>query len=123
MIEFPIPRREERVPNPKFVQLLKGAKVYLWDGKDMSDLRTHGKYICSAVGMYSVHHDRTVVVNLMHHIGQSLGMSDPTTDTYTKWVSREFGYNSRELAIATPGVQAARLRWLNQLIEEFGGVL
>lgn len=121
--ELPIPPRAEREANPEFVELLKGAKLYLWGGNDMEKLlRTHTKRICSAIDSYGTAHNRAVIASLKDDIYNSISVATQV-NTYTKWVEQQHGYDALELAIETTEVQAARFRWLNQLIEEYGGTV
>lgn len=126
MIELPIPFYEVRVPNPVFVRILIEARKILWDG--VSPCRKYNdRYICYAASEAArcVNIDPAVPKALQDCIAQSLGGAQLALPVFNHWVSTRMSKDAWDefsrLPDAQAQIQAARLRWLNQLIEEFGG--
>lgn len=126
VLELTIPPREEREPNPVFVELLKDAIKDMWDGDGAKQLqsRTQCRYefICDALENLQDSYPADAITSLQDCITQSLGAS-----SYAGWmmrrVARDAWISFSETPDAQMRIQAARLRWMKQLIEEYGGVV
>lgn len=114
----PIPPRVESVPNHRFVAMLKGARKRLWDGRGVCSLG--GQYICYSLpnlsGMENLCHLKE---DIEDRLGESIA--------FDAWLEKQGVPNNvrheddEDGVLGTVSVQAARLRWIDQLIEEFGG--
>lgn len=125
MTELPIPRRQERAANPAFVAILKDVKTLLWDGVDPETRPFSPMFICEAIDE-SCGPDSSDAVALQHDIGASLGDSSGGI-SYGVWLFDTLGQAIWEAQIRRSNsraqIQSGRLRWIDQLIEEYGGVV
>lgn len=119
MVEFPIPPREIREENPAFVEILRGARQLLWGGAAWAPGMNQYRYICRAISHSTPNREHGEV--LIHEIGDTIGYHR----TYESWLgmqrctTKHFYGTGFDFDMA---VQDARRRWVNQLIEEYGGV-
>lgn len=118
MNNIPLPPRVESKPNPKFVAMLKGAREALWRGRGR---HAYGReYICLSLPDMPGTED---LADLQEAIEDRL----QGRLSFDGWLTKQ-GVPSHSAheddadgVFGTVSMQAARLRWIDQLIEEFGG--
>ena len=122
MKQLPIPAPKPTTPNPNIVALLVKAKGLLWDGTwSYSCIGGPTQYVCHAIieaagddGM-----DKPDVSDAIAHIADCLFDEEyGGTTAYTGWL-----YGQEVVIDDYTDVQipAARQRWIDQLIQDFGG--
>lgn len=114
--QIPLPPPIQCEPDPLIVQALLDAKAALWRGEPGTwPAPSWRKYICLAadrVGPASAHMERAIARRLNATRQPEDWASEPNFDT---WVdARKEGATDQER-------QEARLRWIDQLVVEFGG--
>lgn len=122
MKQLPIPAPHPTRANPNIVALLERAKDLLWGGTDVYDMVARPtQYICHAIIEASGDdgEDKPDVSDAIAHIADCLFDEEyGGTTTYIGWL-----YN-RDVVIddyTDVQIQAARQRWIDQLIQDFGG--
>ena len=122
MKQLPIPAPRPTQADPNIVALLGKAKGLLWDG-------TGGYYIPEGPTQYICHaiieaagddgEDKPDVSDALAHIADCLFDGDVGgLTTYTGWLY------DQDVVIddyTDVQIQAARQRWIDQLIQDFGG--
>lgn len=119
--ELPTPLREVRGVNPIFADALREAMQVTSDGVDPTKLPTYRRFICHALEAYDGPLASQCVQSLQCDIMRSLGKSI----SYHNWVSQQVDPRLWDKLVDVPDemvhIQAGRIRWINQLIEEYGG--
>lgn len=122
MKQLPIPAPRPTTPNPNIVALLVKAKDLLWDGTgNYNGFEGPTAYICHAIIDASGDdgEDKPDVSDAIAHIADCLFDAEyGGTTAYTGWL-----YN-QEVVIddyTDDQIQDARQRWIDQLIQDFGG--
>lgn len=118
MIELPIPALRERAANPVFVQLLNDVRKRLWRGDSTPSCARaatrYTGYICLLIVGSSG--GNAAGVELQRDIHESLG----AFETYVDWVFNE-SKTLDPLHVTSEDIQTAKLRWIDQMIVEYGG--
>lgn len=120
--KLPIPESKPQQANPDAVRLLTAARALLWDGRRDNcaalGWKAH-RYICHAIAAAgrSQPASEDLVDWLIEHIGDCLSMPWSDTSSYEGWLGTlpnppDYNYQ---------GLQAGRLLWIDQLIQDFGG--
>lgn len=114
MKQAPIPPRRKVAPNNRIVNALKEAKTILWDGKGD---RKHGQEfaICYATSFKTLNDKE----EFYRFVQESLD----DYAFYRSWLSRQSETDQELLTYSHEYVQAGRLRWVDQMIEDFGGTV
>ena len=115
MTQIPLPPPIQCEPDPLIVQALLDAKAALWRGEPGTQPRPNWrKYICLAgeEGPATAHMERAIAERL-NATRQKAGRS--LTPNFDNWVDEH-----KEDATDQER-QDARLRWIDQLVVEFGG--
>lgn len=125
MIELPIPKRRNREPNPALATYLLRTREFLRDGNSNS-VGTVKRWSRVSQALIACGDPLSGVDSAAYAALQALVAKElhPYTD-YIDWLEnkRMFGlFRSPWRSQSTQAIQAAQLRWLNQLIEEFGGI-
>ena len=114
--QIPLPPPIQCEPDPLIVQALLDAKAALWrGGPGTLPLPIRRKYIClaaEAVGPATAHMERAIARRLNATRQPEDWASEPNFDT---WV------DARKEDATDQERQGARLRWIDQLVVEFGG--
>ena len=124
MKQLPIPAPRPTTPNPNIVALLERAKGLLWGGTDVYDMIAGPtQYICHAIidAAGDDGEDKPDVSDALAHIADCLFDEDVGGCTaYVGWLYNQDvvidDYTDVQIQI-----QAARQRWIDQLIQDFGG--
>ena len=109
MTNLPIPAPIECPPNPDYVELLKKARAHLCDGGSWTP-PGFTTFVCWAVEFAA-------------HRGPTWGLPEEIErrlypeGEYRTWLRKQHGIKID----GSRSVQAARLRWINQMIVEYGG--
>lgn len=122
MKQLPIPAPRPTTPNPNIVALLVKAKDLLWDGAgNYNGFEGPTQYICHAIIEASGDdgEDKPDVSDAIAHIADYLFNEEyGGTTTYIGWLY------AQDVVIddyTDVQIQAARQRWIDQLIQDFGG--
>lgn len=122
MKQLPIPAPRPTTPNPNIVTLLVKAKDLLWGGMSPYNwFKGPTAYICHAIIEASGDdgEDKPDVSDAIAHIEDCLfDEKHGGTTTYDGWLY------TQEVVVddyTTVQIQAARQRWIDQLIQDFGG--
>lgn len=116
MTQIPLPPPIQCEPDPLIVQALLDAKAALWRGEPGTEPRpSWRKYICLASevgGPATAHMERAIArrLNATRHLEYCT--AEPNFDT---WV------DEHNVDATDQERQEARLRWIDQLVVEFGG--
>lgn len=111
---LPIPQRRARGKQPDIVDLLVAARARLWNGSQ--EHRGYlNRYICDAIYSSCCSSQEFEVSNVLSAIHDGIY----PVFTYEAWLKDAYNRQHDDVL----DIQAARLRWVNQLIEEYGGVL
>lgn len=119
MTQLPIPAPRAIVNRPDIVQVLQEVKKHLWDG----DRSKHSeRYICHQVSKLVVDYD------LQEAIVEAIQDRLSPCRSFDGWLCLKHCISSNDRMELDEGIvtgarslQAARQRWLDQLIVEFGG--
>ena len=113
--QIPLPPPIQCEPDPLIVQALLDAKAALWRGEPGTyPAPSWRKYIClaGAVGPATAHMERVIARRLNATRNPEDWTPEPNFDT---WV------DARKEDATDQERQEARLRWIDQLVVEFGG--
>ena len=114
MPEIPLPPPMACEPDPLVVQALLDAKAALWRGDTEQALPRWTRYICLAAS--STPHSAALL--LEDALDRRLSQDD---DDWRPCRSFDTWVDKHELDATDAERQAARLRWIDQLVVEFGG--
>lgn len=112
MTELPIPKRVwVSSPDPVKARMLKESLDLLWDGTDVHT-RVH-EYICNALS-----DTKTAQTNYLerNELKKSINIRIEGYGSFRTWL-----HNQNVQLFDSPDLQAARRRFVLQMIEEFGG--
>lgn len=112
MKQAPIPYRRKVAPNSRIANALKELKPRFWDGKGD---RPYSKEwaICYGIQLLRL----SDKAEFRDYVARTLD----DYAFYTGWLSKQPD-TDRELMTLSPAyVQAGRIRWIDQMIEDFGG--
>lgn len=107
----PIPDKITVEPNKFIVAALKHLKTRLWDGK--SDRKHYQEWaICLGIQLPKEHKDifNAYVAKALNHYA-----------FYAGWLAHQPERDGNLAAVCNEYIQAGRLRWIDQMIEDFGG--
>lgn len=114
--QIPLPPPIQCEPDPLIVQALLDAKAAIWRGEPGTQpLPSWRKYICLAadrVGPASAHMERAIARRLNATRLPEDWTSEPNFDVWVDEHNEDATDQER---------QEARLRWIDQLVVEFGG--
>lgn len=119
-LELPTPHWRVREPNPKSVELLLGARDYLWDGR-LGEPKT--QFICHAIQDFVMTTGGGMgdACPIFSDIQQSMMRNGWRLSTYERWLVAVHQWDEHAIASQSEKIQAARLRWMNEMIVGYGG--
>lgn len=114
MKQAPIPQRRKVAPNKRIVSALKEAKTILWNGKGD---RKHGQEfaICYSASFKTL--------NDREEFWSFIALSLDDYAFYRTWLGKQPETDQELLTSSHEYVQEGRHRWVDQMIEDFGGSL